>query len=1101
MLDFFPFPLLLPLHLHHYTPVRLERTMRSCCIRSTPVIFTVYHRHHWLCSPFSSPGKKETVIDNIATAARNSLAAGAEVSQGDLNTFYSAETGMGAGVPSGVADPNFNNKVVSTAHSVFTVPNSVNANSAEIADVVRRTYNLDDTFISNVANVDSDTKWQYFASQNAVTRVYPGFEWDRSCDGSYSDYDPRIRPWFVLASSGPKDIVILIDKSGSMGQYGRMDKAIEAAQAVISTSSANDYISVVQFSSTAGTPACFPSRLVRATSDNKQALKDFVGDLRPSGGTDFQSAFTKAFDLIDSTRGTRGTNCQTVIVFLTDGDAEDPSSIISARNTQDIGATIFSFTLGSGASVAVPSRIAEENNGLYSHIDDNGDLLTEMAFYYKYLAYGIQSTVMQWTAPYIDSWGLGLMITGAKGVYSEADSNGYHTFLGVAAADVVLPQLLSVVQSYNLESMAVTTYSFIVNEDGEALVHPLQKSALSTTVGEPIYTSIDELEGSEFQAEDMRSLILGTGTSIGGRQLQVNRALPRGDISKEGLTGNSYAQNLVYFYQRIATTPFFIGLVIDGVVSNPGSSVAAWNVAARKLKQLDTIPLCNGTSQQWCKKQPQLYHRIDLSPTDTSPFVKTVTSAMGANQPDGALITENAVGWVAAPTLFSSPEGYLSSLPLTANQVLRLNEWASTGTATNMIGGNLPSSSHQVLMLASGLAESWQEAETSASTKGIWTYVGFSDGLALLYPGTPISNEFYDPRARSWYLRGVAEDFGASALSTPYLDAFGAGAVLTLSSSIREGGQEAASGVYPIGVAGFDFSVTQFASAIGSLSPDCSSSTVACYLVDRSGYIVSKESFASLSSNADENSYSYLFFGDTSIEPAAFAELYCAGHIVVNTTRSYVAEATVTYYTLKLSSPLSMTIDGNGCTRGTLYASPVARSNVFFIAIDGSNTGCLRKTYYAYCSGQEYLYPQASAQPFVSEQCANARQQQCGTPSSTACLVEEQANCAAERQRVTLGAMASRQCPSFSAEQARYLVLAMGSGSSLSVAMLAGIIGGGAAAVLLVVVVAIKVKGRRSPRERGTINNIPVANPTRSEVAPPGQAPALPSAPPMYSVN
>mmetsp|Transcript_47146 Transcript_47146/g.121847 ORF Transcript_47146/g.121847 Transcript_47146/m.121847 type:complete len:197 (+) Transcript_47146:2949-3539(+) len=196
-----------------------------------------------------------------------------------------------------------------------------------------------------------------------------------------------------------------------------------------------------------------------------------------------------------------------------------------------------------------------------------------------------------------------------------------------------------------------------------------------------------------------------------------------------------------------------------------------------------------------------------------------------------------------------------------------------------------------------------------------------------------------------------------------------------------------------------------------------------------------------------------------------------------------------------------MTIDGNGCTRGTLYASPVARSNVFFIAIDGSNTGCLRKTYYAYCSGQEYLYPQASAQPFVSEQCANARQQQCGTPSSTACLVEEQANCAAERQRVTLGAMASRQCPSFSAEQARYLVLAMGSGSSLSVAMLAGIIGGGAAAVLLVVVVAIKVKGRRSPRERGTINNIPVANPTRSEVAPPGQAPALPSAPPMYSVN
>lgn len=47
--------------------------------------------------------------------------------------------------------------------------------------------------------------------------------------------DPRIRPWYVAASSGPKDVVIVLDVSGSMSQYGRLDLAKEAAETVINT--------------------------------------------------------------------------------------------------------------------------------------------------------------------------------------------------------------------------------------------------------------------------------------------------------------------------------------------------------------------------------------------------------------------------------------------------------------------------------------------------------------------------------------------------------------------------------------------------------------------------------------------------------------------------------------------------------------------------------------------------------------------------------------------------------------------------------------------------------------------------------------------------
>ena len=48
-------------------------------------------------------------------------------------------------------------------------------------------------------------------------RVYPGRPWQRNVIGMREDFDPRFRPWFVGATSGPKDVVIVLDMSRSMG--------------------------------------------------------------------------------------------------------------------------------------------------------------------------------------------------------------------------------------------------------------------------------------------------------------------------------------------------------------------------------------------------------------------------------------------------------------------------------------------------------------------------------------------------------------------------------------------------------------------------------------------------------------------------------------------------------------------------------------------------------------------------------------------------------------------------------------------------------------------------------------------------------------------
>jgi hypothetical protein len=54
--------------------------------------------------------------------------------------------------------------------------------------------------------------------------MFPAAEWPRNFIGFHDDYDPRMRPWYIAATSGPKNVVIIIDGSSSMKKNGRWEK-------------------------------------------------------------------------------------------------------------------------------------------------------------------------------------------------------------------------------------------------------------------------------------------------------------------------------------------------------------------------------------------------------------------------------------------------------------------------------------------------------------------------------------------------------------------------------------------------------------------------------------------------------------------------------------------------------------------------------------------------------------------------------------------------------------------------------------------------------------------------------------------------------------
>ena len=95
-------------------------------------------------------------------------------------------------------------------------------------------------------------------------------------DGGDISQDPRFKPWYAMVASGPKDIIIVLDISGSMNLEGRLQIAKDAAKTVMKTLSASDYFSVVVFSSGVWVPQL---KLFQGTPANIKLVSDWVDGL------------------------------------------------------------------------------------------------------------------------------------------------------------------------------------------------------------------------------------------------------------------------------------------------------------------------------------------------------------------------------------------------------------------------------------------------------------------------------------------------------------------------------------------------------------------------------------------------------------------------------------------------------------------------------------------------------------------------------------------------------------------------------------------------------------------------------------------------------
>lgn len=376
-----------------------------------------------------------------------------------------------------IEDANFGRQI-SYQHAAVHIPTDIYEGSTIVLNELNWTSALDEVFKRN-REEDPTLLWQVFGSATGLARYYPASPWvDNSRTPNKIDlYDVRRRPWYIQGAASPKDMLILVDVSGSVS--GLTLKLIRTSVSeMLETLSDDDFVNVASFNSNAQDVSCF-QHLVQANVRNKKVLKDAVNNITAKGITDYKKGFSFAFEQLLNYNVSRA-NCNKIIMLFTDG-GEERAQEIFAKYNKDKKVRVFTFSVGQHNYDRGPIQwMACENKGYYYEIPSIGAIRINTQEYLDVLGRpmvlaGDKAKQVQWTNVYLDALELGLVITGTLPVFNVTGQSENKTnlknqlILGVMGVDVSLEDIKRLTPRFTL---CPNGYYFAIDPNGYVLLHP-----------------------------------------------------------------------------------------------------------------------------------------------------------------------------------------------------------------------------------------------------------------------------------------------------------------------------------------------------------------------------------------------------------------------------------------------------------------------------------------------------------------------------------------------------------------------------------------------------------------------------------------------------
>ena len=186
-----------------------------------------------------------------------------------------------------------------------------------------------------------------------------------------------------------KDMVFVLDTSGSMAEEGKIEKARKALLFGIQTLRSGDRFNIINF---AGEEHLMERGLMAADAAGKKRGEEFISRLSPTGGTNINDSLIASLKQFES--GDR----PKMLVFMTDGNPtigeQNVDRIIANLNTaKKVDIRIFPFGFGYDVNTNLLDRIGSENSGISDYVQPKEDLEVKVSNFFSRVSSPVLSDI------------------------------------------------------------------------------------------------------------------------------------------------------------------------------------------------------------------------------------------------------------------------------------------------------------------------------------------------------------------------------------------------------------------------------------------------------------------------------------------------------------------------------------------------------------------------------------------------------------------------------------------------------------------------------------------------------------------------------------
>ena len=175
-----------------------------------------------------------------------------------------------------------------------------------------------------------------------------------------------------------KDVIFVLDTSGSMAESGKMEKARAALLFGVRSLRASDRFNVINF---AGEEHLMTTGLLQADASGRAMGEEFISKLKPVGGTNINGALLAAMGQFDRSDRPR------ILVFMTDGlptvgETNVGRIVDNAREARIPGVRLFTFGVGYDVNTTLLDKLAAENGGVAEYVEPREDLEVKVSNFF-----------------------------------------------------------------------------------------------------------------------------------------------------------------------------------------------------------------------------------------------------------------------------------------------------------------------------------------------------------------------------------------------------------------------------------------------------------------------------------------------------------------------------------------------------------------------------------------------------------------------------------------------------------------------------------------------------------------------------------------------